>query len=114
MWTIEIGKYYHLWINPQLLEKLTHMCCFSQDTGRQTVFVSYKQQCWSPFILLLIQSSTDTFFYRNMHQLLPQFVVSEARSEINVVVLLAKHEQLTMNCFSLLVWLIGTTKRIQY
>ena len=40
----------HLWINLQLLEKLTHMCCFFQDNGRQTVFVSYKQQCWSPFI----------------------------------------------------------------
>ena len=43
MWTKEIGKCYHLWINPQLLEKLTHMCCFFQDNGRQTVFVSYKQ-----------------------------------------------------------------------
>ena len=40
MWTKEIGKCYHLWI----------MCCFFQDNGRQTVFVSYKQQCWSPFI----------------------------------------------------------------
>ena len=38
----------HLWVNPQLLEKLTHMCCFFQDNGRQTVFVTYKQQCWSP------------------------------------------------------------------
>ena len=64
----------YLWINPQLLEKLTQMCCFFQDSnGRQTVFVSYKQQqhC-SPFIdwYFLIQSSNDKFFYRNMHQFL--------------------------------------------
>jgi hypothetical protein len=64
----------HIWINPQLLEKLTHMCCFFQDNGRQTVFVSYKQQCWNQYFV--IQSSYDTFFYRSMHQLLPQFVVS--------------------------------------
>jgi hypothetical protein len=106
MWTKEIAKCYHLWINPQLLENLTHVCCFFQDNGKQTVFVSYKQQQtrWSLFIdrYLLIQSSTDTFFYRNMHQLLPQFVVSVDRSERHVVVK-AKHEQLTMNCFSLLV-----------
>jgi len=48
MWTKEISKCYHLWINPQLLEKLTDVCCFFQDNGRQTVFVTYKQQCWSP------------------------------------------------------------------
>ena len=50
MWTKEIGKCYHLWINPQLLEKLTHVCCFFQDNGKQTVFVSYKQQGWSVLI----------------------------------------------------------------
>ena len=44
MWTKEIGKCYHLWINPQLLEKPTHVCCFFQDNGRQTAFESYKQQ----------------------------------------------------------------------
>ena len=84
----EIGKCYHLWINPQLLEKLTHVCCFFQDNGGQTIFVSYRQQRWSPLIdrYFLIQSSTDTFFFRNMHQLLPQFVVSEDRSEMHVAV----------------------------
>jgi hypothetical protein len=85
----EIGKCYHLLINPQLLEKLTNVCCFFQDNGRQAVFVSYKQQHhWSPFIdrYFLIQSSTDIFFYTNMHQLLPQFVVSEDKSEMHVVV----------------------------
>ena len=55
------AAYQHLWINLQLLEKLTHMCFFYQDNGRQTVFVSYKQQCWSPsFNLQQTHSSTDS------------------------------------------------------
>ena len=81
MRTKEIVKCYHLWINPQF--------CFFQDNGKQTVFVSYKQQHLSPFIdprYLLIQCSIDTLYYRNMHpQLIPQFVVSEDRSEMHAV-----------------------------
>jgi hypothetical protein len=83
MWKKEIGKCYHLWINPHLIGKLTHR--LSVASFRIMVDKQYLQDTNSSVgahLLIdtfFIQSSTDTFFYRNMHQLLPHFVVSEDR-----------------------------------
>ena len=104
MWPKEIGKCYHLWINPKLLEKLTHVVCcfFFQDNGKQTVFVSYKQQRWSLFI--------DRYLFNVQ---LTHYLQKDASATSSIcgkwskmhVVVWAKHEKVTMNCFSLLVWL---------
>jgi hypothetical protein len=73
MRTKEICKCYHRSLDQSTTVRKTDTCMLLlQDNCRQTVFVtSYKQlQHWSPFIdrYFLIQSSTDTFLYTNMHQ----------------------------------------------